>query len=104
MSQPTRVIDAATTPDGVVTALVIGDTPVALTRSEGRLYAFRDLCSHAECPLSPGEVAEGQIECQCHGARFDLATGQPTAPPATRPIVTFPVEEDGRDALVAVTP
>lgn len=47
---------------------------------------------------------DGQIECRCHSASFDLATGRPTAPPATRPITTDHLEEDGRDALVAITP
>lgn len=94
---------AAATAEGAVTAFAVDGVPVAVTRHGGRLYAFRDMCTHAECPLSPGEVSGGEIECECHGARFDLATGAATALPATEPIDVYEVDEDGPDVLVAVT-
>lgn len=94
---------AAATPEGAVTAFAVDGTPVAVARSGGLLYAFRDMCTHAECPLSPGVVRDGEIECECHGARFDLATGAATALPATEPIDVYEVAEDGPDVLVAVT-
>lgn len=103
MAELTRIPGAAETPEGGVTPFAVDGIPVAVARSGGHLYAFRDMCTHAECPLSPGEVSDGEIECECHGARFDLATGAATALPATRPIDVYEVLEDGFDALVAVT-
>jgi 3-phenylpropionate/trans-cinnamate dioxygenase ferredoxin subunit len=44
---------------------------------------------HAEVPLSQGEVSGCTIECELHGSRFDLRTGKPTGPPATRPVPVF---------------
>jgi len=55
-------------------------------------------CSHRDFPLSHGEVdaAARTITCEWHGAAFCLRTGEPTCPPATRPIAVFRAKvEDG---------
>ena len=78
----------------------IGDEAVCVARSEGKVYAVRDVCSHAEIALSDGEVEDGMVECWLHGSRFDLATGVPIGLPANRPIPTYPVKIDGDTVLV----
>ncbi len=80
----------------------IDDVPVAIARSEGQVYAIRDVCSHANVALSEGEVFEGTIECWLHGSTFDLATGRPNCLPATEPVPVYDVKIDGDDVLVAV--
>jgi 3-phenylpropionate/trans-cinnamate dioxygenase ferredoxin component len=36
------------------------------------------------------------VECWLHGSCFDLRTGDPTGPPATKPVPVYPVKvEDG---------
>src|SRR5487761_2737827 len=77
----------------------IGDEAVCVARSEGKVYAVRDVCSHAEIALSDGEVEDGMVECWLHGSRFDLATGVPIGLPANRPIPTYPVKIDGDTVL-----
>ncbi|MEV2277194.1 non-heme iron oxygenase ferredoxin subunit [Nocardiopsis sp. NPDC049922] len=77
-------------------------TPVALVRSEGEVYAVRDVCSHAEVRLSEGEVEDGTIECWLHGSCFDLSSGAPINPPATQPVPTYDVKIDGDDVLVSL--
>jgi 3-phenylpropionate/trans-cinnamate dioxygenase ferredoxin component len=42
------------------------------------------------------------VECWLHGSCFDLRTGKPTGPPATRPVATYEVKIDGDDVLVAL--
>jgi 3-phenylpropionate/trans-cinnamate dioxygenase ferredoxin subunit len=88
--------------EGEARAFQVGQEWVGVARSDGRLYAFRDECSHAECPLSRGLVEDGQIECECHGAMFDLRTGEATKPPAVRPVPVYEVREEQGDVLVAV--
>lgn len=78
--------------------------PVAVVRSNGEVYAIHDVCSHAEVPLSEGDVDGTTIECWLHGSRFDLRTGRPTGLPATKPVPVYPVriEGSGDDAVVLV--
>jgi 3-phenylpropionate/trans-cinnamate dioxygenase ferredoxin subunit len=84
-------------------AVELGEEPVAIVRvSAGDVYAIRDVCSHAEVPLSEGEVDGCTIECWLHGSRFDLRTGKPTGMPATEPVHVYPVKIEGDDVLVAI--
>lgn len=85
-----RVAPASRILEDSAVAVQAGDRPVCLVRTRQRLYAVLDECSHGAVPLSDGEVAAGTIECWLHGSRFDLATGRPLTPPATRPVPTFP--------------
>lgn len=64
--------------------------PVCLARSRGLIHALLDECSHGQVALSDGDVADGTVECWLHGSRFDLTTGRPTGPPATRPVPVYP--------------
>lgn len=76
--------------------------PVCLARSQGRLHAIIDRCSHQDVPLSEGDVEAGTIECFMHGSRFDLATGEALAPPAVNDVEVFALRLDGEDVYVAV--
>ena len=84
-------------------AVELAGEPVAIVRvSGGDVFAIRDVCSHAEVPLSEGEVDGCTIECWLHGSRFDLRTGKPTGMPATEPVPVYPVKIEGDDVLVAI--
>lgn len=50
-------------------------TPVALFRSEGKIFAIDNRCPHMGFPLSKGEVHHGIVVCPWHHWKFDLATG-----------------------------
>ncbi|MFD8914104.1 non-heme iron oxygenase ferredoxin subunit [Streptomyces sp. NPDC059575] len=78
-------------------------TPVSVVKTEGEVYAIYDICSHANVSLSEGEVEDGQIECWLHGSCFDLRTGKPSGPPATRPVPVYPVKIEGDDVLVSLS-
>ncbi|MEV7198421.1 non-heme iron oxygenase ferredoxin subunit [Streptomyces griseoluteus] len=78
-------------------------TPVSVVKTEGEVYAIYDICSHANVSLSEGEVEDGQIECWLHGSCFDLRSGKPSGPPATRPVPVYPVKIEGDDVLVSLT-
>jgi 3-phenylpropionate/trans-cinnamate dioxygenase ferredoxin subunit len=88
---------------GAIRVLVDG-VAIAVTRSsDGEVHAIRDVCSHADVPLSEGEVDDHTLECWLHGSRFDLRTGKPTGLPATQPVPVYPVRIDGDDVHVDVT-
>lgn len=90
--------------DGAIAARIDDDTPIAVVRSGDGVYAVGDLCSHAEVSLTEGEVYDGTIECWLHGSCFDLRTGKPTNPPATRPVATYRVKVEGGDVYVSPGP
>ena len=87
--------------EGVIGVEVSGE-PVAVARTGDEVFALRDVCSHAEVPLSEGEIYDHTVECWLHGSCFDLRTGEPTGPPATRPVPTYPVHTDGSDVYVSL--
>jgi 3-phenylpropionate/trans-cinnamate dioxygenase ferredoxin component len=83
--------------------LEIDGERVCLIRTGGEVFALRDVCSHAEVPLSEGEVYDHSVECWLHGSCFDVRTGEPTAPPAGEPVPAYPVMIDGDDVYVALS-
>jgi 3-phenylpropionate/trans-cinnamate dioxygenase ferredoxin component len=68
---------------------------ISVARVDGRLYAFDDLCTCTDrpCPLSGGLLAGTTIMCQCHGSRFDIATGAIISGPATAALNVYEAQE-----------
>ncbi|CAN5631589.1 non-heme iron oxygenase ferredoxin subunit [soil metagenome] len=91
-----RVAAEADVPPNALLHVEVGDEMICLANADGRIYAFRDNCSHRDFPLSEGEIIDDTVECAWHGGRFDMATGRATQLPAIKPIRTYPVRvEDG---------
>ncbi len=67
---------------------------IALTRVQGRCFAFDDECTHEEVSLSVGWINGTSIECPAHGARFDLCSGKALCLPATRDLAVYAVKEE----------
>ena len=100
-----KVCAAADIEPGTTVRAEIDDLPVAIVHGEdGEFYAIHDVCSHAEVPLSEGDVEGCTIECWLHGSRFDLRTGEPTGLPATEPVPVYPVEIRDGDVYVSLKP
>jgi 3-phenylpropionate/trans-cinnamate dioxygenase ferredoxin subunit len=83
-------------------AVTVDDVDVAIVRDGEDFYAIRDQCSHAEIPLSEGDVDGCLIECWLHGSTFDLRTGKPTTLPAFEPVAVYPVRVEGDELHVDV--
>ena len=82
--------------------VTIGAYDVAVAGHDGEYFAVQDLCSHAEVPLSDGDIDGCTLECYMHGSRFDLRTGEPRELPATEPVPVYPVRIDGTDIYVDI--
>jgi 3-phenylpropionate/trans-cinnamate dioxygenase ferredoxin subunit len=84
-------------PDDYVVPYYLDDRKlrIAVARVDGRLYAFDDLCTCAEqsCPLSGGLLTGTTLMCQCHGSRFDVASGAVINGPATEALKVYEVRE-----------
>ncbi len=75
---------------------------ILLAKIAGEVYALDDCCTHALGMLSMGELHADTCEVQCpiHEGRFDLRTGEVTAPPAEEPVPAYVVRIEGDDILV----
>jgi 3-phenylpropionate/trans-cinnamate dioxygenase ferredoxin subunit len=102
MSEFYRACAVSEVPEDGAVGVEIAGVPVAIIRAEGEIFAMQDVCSHEEVPLSEGEVYDHTVECWLHGSCFDVRTGKPTGPPATKPVATYQVKIDGDDVLVAL--
>ncbi len=78
----------------------VGEERIVLSKIDGSFYAIGEVCPHADGPLSEGIVEEGEVECPWHGSRFNLKTGEATAPPADEAVTRYAVRIDGEDVLV----
>jgi nitrite reductase/ring-hydroxylating ferredoxin subunit len=83
--------------DGEVRETRVNGVYLALARAAGEWFALEDECTHAECPLSDGDLTGAALMCNCHGSEFDVRTGAVLAGPATEPVKTYPLRiVDGR--------
>ena len=86
-------------PPGTLLGVALPDgTPICLANVDGAVRAVHDCCTHQAFTLSSGELAEGEIECAWHGARFDAATGAVRRGPACDALATYAVRVVG-DAI-----
>jgi 3-phenylpropionate/trans-cinnamate dioxygenase ferredoxin subunit len=97
-----RVASLAEVPEGGAVGVEMPGVKLVLARVDGQVYALADNCSHRDFPLSLGEFdAEAcTITCEWHGAAFDLRTGAPTCPPATKPVPVFDTKVEGGEVWV----
>ncbi|WP_432572446.1 bifunctional 3-phenylpropionate/cinnamic acid dioxygenase ferredoxin subunit [Kineococcus sp. SYSU DK005] len=76
--------------------------PVSVFHVDGELYAIDDTCTHANESLADGWVEGCAVECPRHASAFDLRSGEPSGPPAIRPVRTHRVEVADGQVLVHV--
>ncbi len=91
-------------PDGGMVCVSISGKQIVIHRDGDSWHAFDDQCTHAECSLSAEGFIDGDaVVCGCHGASFDLTTGDVLSLPGTKALHTYPVRIDGDDILVTIT-
>lgn len=81
---------------------VEAEVPIAVFNADGAYYAIDDTCTHQDASLADGWLEGGQVECPLHASCFDLRTGEPTGPPAKKPVRTHEVVV--RDGYLYVCP
>ncbi|MFD0314061.1 Rieske (2Fe-2S) protein [Streptomyces flavalbus] len=67
--------------------------------AEGEFKAFSSTCTHQGCTVA--EVADGTINCPCHGSRFRIEDGSVAHPPATKPLPEKQITVDGNSIHLA---
>jgi nitrite reductase/ring-hydroxylating ferredoxin subunit len=80
---------------GQTRALEHGGVAFLLCNVDGEFYAVENVCSHAAVPLTDAPLSGWELECEFHGAVFDVRDGSVVALPAKAPLRSFPVARDG---------
>ena len=80
---------------GCAKHVLVEGVSVAVVRTDEGVFAIKDQCSHADVPLSEGEVEGTTSECWLHGSQFDLRTGQPLTLPATDKVPVYETRISG---------
>jgi Rieske Fe-S protein len=79
----------------VGSGVIVGEV-VVTQAAAGEFKGFSSTCTHAGCTLN--EVADGTINCPCHGSKFNL-DGSVAHGPATKPLEPEAVSVQG-DSIV----
>lgn len=70
--------------------VILSNPAIVLTRSStDDVHAFSAVCTHQGCTVD--RVADGTIDCPCHGSTFDVSTGEVVSGPASRALPSIPV-------------
>lgn len=78
----------------------VADENICIVNANGKYYAIGNVCTHEGGPLADGALEGYEVECPWHGSKFDVRTGEVTAPPANLPVPTYEVKLDGSSILV----
>ena len=66
---------------------------------KGEYRAFSAVCTHVGCILN--KIADGTIDCPCHGSEFKITNGAVVTGPAPSPLPTKKIKiEDGKVVLL----
>jgi nitrite reductase/ring-hydroxylating ferredoxin subunit len=103
-----EVVEFPTNPEapvGTIVSTELGSTAIVLIRHADGWAAVPEHCPHAGCRLSrKGQVIEGNVlVCNCHGAEFDLTSGEVLLDPAETPplqLLELAISPDGTSASV----
>jgi len=89
-----RTVSLSSLGEGRPTSYRLEDgAAVCLVRVGDAVYALEDRCSHAEFPISDGDMVDDLVlECPLHGAQFDVRTGEAVEPPAEASIPSYEVK------------
>ncbi|TDK87193.1 Rieske (2Fe-2S) protein [Mycolicibacterium mucogenicum] len=74
--------------------VVLPEAKVVVTQPKtGEFKAFSAVCTHKQCTVS--KVADGTIDCPCHGSTFSIADGAVVKGPADEPLAPKTVTVTG---------
>jgi Rieske Fe-S protein len=79
--------------------VIVGKKVVVTQPVAGTFAAFSAICTHRGCTVN--KVANGTIDCPCHGSRFAIADGSVVDGPASRPLPRRQITVSGGAIVLA---
>jgi Rieske Fe-S protein len=96
-AKPSTAAVAKTADVPVGSGVIVGD--VVLTQpSAGVFKGFSAVCTHAGCSVA--KIADGTIDCPCHGSKFNL-DGTVAKGPASKPLESKTISVQGDSIVLA---
>lgn len=87
---------AATSEIPVGGGKVFSSQKVVVTQPEaGTFKGFSAVCTHMQCTVD--QVANGTIDCPCHGSQFSVKDGSVVAGPAPSPLPSANIKVSGSE-------
>jgi naphthalene 1,2-dioxygenase system ferredoxin subunit len=84
-------------PQDDVVGVELAGRDIAIYTVGEEIYATDNICTHGHARLCDGFLEGHEIECPLHQGKYDVRSGEPTCPPVTEAIRSYPVKiEDGR--------
>ncbi|MHA7664173.1 Rieske (2Fe-2S) protein [Mycolicibacterium sp. HS_4_1] len=78
---------------------VLKESKIVVTQPRaGEFKAFSAVCTHRQCTVS--KVADGTIDCPCHGSRYSAVDGSVVKGPAEKPLAPKTVTVAGDTVTV----
>jgi Rieske Fe-S protein len=91
---------AKTTDIPVGGGTVLTDKKIVITQPKaGSFHAFTAICTHQGCIVD--QVADGTIDCPCHGSKYSDVNGSVVNGPATLPLAAVSITVQGTSILQA---
>jgi nitrite reductase/ring-hydroxylating ferredoxin subunit len=92
MEQSVKACSVSDISEGTMRTIDVQGKRIAIAHIGNEFFAIDDTCSHEECSLgTEGLLEEQTVVCGCHGAQFDITTGDVLSLPATRPVQSYHV-------------
>ena len=87
---------------GELAAFDVEGVRIAIANANGRFFAIDDTCTHEQCSLADGMLDGTVVTCPCHGAQFDVTTGDVLAPPAPEPAKAYRLRVELDDLVLEI--
>ncbi|MGH2767538.1 MAG: Rieske (2Fe-2S) protein [Actinomycetota bacterium] len=88
--------------DGELRQFEAGGRKVAVAYLEDKLYALDDICTHAACSLSEGDLEGLTVVCPCHQGTYDLRTGEVLDGPPPEGVAIYEVRVQDGDLQIRI--
>ncbi|HEX5016913.1 MAG TPA: Rieske (2Fe-2S) protein [Actinomycetes bacterium] len=90
------LVATADVPEGG--GVILSEQEAVVTQpTAGDFACFTSICTHQGCEV--GEVADGTINCPCHGSQYSIEDGSVVTGPATAPLAAIDIKVQG-DSVV----
>ncbi|MSQ41110.1 MAG: Rieske (2Fe-2S) protein [Dehalococcoidia bacterium] len=100
MKKFVKVAKKADVTPGKMKLVDAGNEQIVLANVGIAIVAFNNVCPHAECDLAFGALEGEELECDCHGSRFNISTGEVLSGPSLEPLTRYAIRLERDDILV----